>query len=75
MLAGIGLMIDGNWPWGRLWVDFALLAFAGSFLVGIGFLAPTAKRIPAASPPRTPCSSQPTYVASCCASGPGSSMQ
>ena len=50
VLAGIGLMIDGDWPWGRLWVDFALLAFAGSFLVGIAVLAPTAKRIEAVGP-------------------------
>src|SRR5258708_18407964 len=32
-------------------------------------------RIPAARPPRTPCRSQPIYVASFCASGPGSSTQ
>lgn len=50
VLAGVGLMLDGNWPWGRLWVDFALVAFAGSFLVGVGFLAPTAKRIPTVGP-------------------------
>ena len=37
--------------------------------------AGSTKRRPAAAPPRQPCSNQPTYVASCCASGPGSSMQ
>src|SRR5918997_5661846 len=30
---------------------------------------------PATTPPFTPCSSQPRYVASCCASGPGSRVQ
>ena len=50
VLAGIGLMIDGAWPWGRLWIVFAIVAFAGSFLVGIGVLAPTAKRIAAVGP-------------------------
>jgi len=50
VLAGIGLMIEGNWPWGRLWIDFALLAFAGSFLLGAGYLGPTAKRIGAVGP-------------------------
>jgi len=30
---------------------------------------------PATSPPTVPCSSHPTYVTSCVASGPGSSMQ
>ena len=29
----------------------------------------------ATSPPRVPCRSHPTYVASCCASGPGNNMQ
>ena len=50
VLAGIGLMIDGNWDWGRLWVVFALVAFTGSFLVGVGVLAPTAKKIAAVGP-------------------------
>ena len=47
VLAGISLMINGDWPWGRLWVLFALSAFAASFLLGVLVLAPTAKRIPA----------------------------
>lgn len=50
VLAGIGLMIDGDWPWGRLWIVFALVAFTGSFLLGVGVLAPTAKRIAAVGP-------------------------
>jgi uncharacterized membrane protein len=50
VLAGVGLMIDGDWPWGRLWVDFALVAFAGSFLLGAGYLGPTAKRIAVVGP-------------------------
>ena len=47
VLAGIGLMLNGDWPWARLWVDFALVVFAGSFLLGAGYLGPTAKRIEA----------------------------
>ena len=43
-------MIDGDWPWGRLWVLFALVTFAGSFLLGVGVLSPTAKRIEAVGP-------------------------
>jgi uncharacterized membrane protein len=50
VLAGIGLMIDGDWPWDRLWVVFALAAFAGSFLLGVSVLGPTAKRIEAVGP-------------------------
>jgi uncharacterized membrane protein len=50
VLAGIGLMIDGDWPWGRLWVLFALVTFAASFLLGAGVLGPTAKRIEQVGP-------------------------
>lgn len=50
VLAGIGLMLNGDWPWGRLWVVFALLAFTGSFLLGVTTLGPTAKRIPVVGP-------------------------
>ena len=50
VLAGIGLMIDGDWPWGRLWVLFALVTFAASFLLGVLALSPTAKRIEQVGP-------------------------
>ena len=50
VLAGIGLMIDGDWPWGRLWVVFALVTFIGSFLLGVLVLGPTAKRIEVVGP-------------------------
>src|SRR5262245_47724017 len=44
LLAGIWLMIDGNWEWGQLWVVFALVAFAVSFAIGLGILTPLAKK-------------------------------
>jgi uncharacterized membrane protein len=50
ILAGIGLMIDGNWDWGQLWVIFALVTFAASFLTGLLVLSPMAKRIPVVGP-------------------------
>jgi uncharacterized membrane protein len=50
ILAGIGLMIDGNWDWGQLWVIFALVTFAASFLTGLLVLSPIAKRIPVVGP-------------------------
>ncbi len=50
VLAGIGLMIEGSWDWGRLWVVFALVAFTASFFTGLLVIAPTAKRIPAVGP-------------------------
>jgi uncharacterized membrane protein len=50
ILAGIGLMIDGDWDWGQLWVIFALVTFAASFLTGLLVLGPMAKRIPVVGP-------------------------
>ena len=43
-------MIEGSWDWGELWIVFALVAYAGSFLLGVLVLAPTAKRIEAVGP-------------------------
>ncbi len=50
ILAGIGLMIEGSWNWDQLWVIFALVTFAASFLTGLLVLAPMAKRIPVVGP-------------------------
>ena len=50
VLAGVGLMIDGNWDWDQLWVIFALVAFAASFASGLFVLSPMAKRIPVVGP-------------------------
>jgi len=50
ILAGIGLMIEGNWDWGQLWVIFALVTFAASFLTGVLVISPMAKRIPVVGP-------------------------
>lgn len=50
VLAGIGLMIEGSWEWGQLWVLFALVTFAASFFTGLLVIAPLAKRIPVVGP-------------------------
>jgi uncharacterized membrane protein len=50
ILAGIALMINGNWDWDQLWVIFALVIFAASFLTGVLVISPMAKRIPDAGP-------------------------
>ena len=50
VLAGVGLMIDGNWDWDQLWVVFALVTFAASFATGLFVIAPMAKRIPVVGP-------------------------
>lgn len=50
VLAGVGLMIEGNWDWGRLWIVFALVTFAASFVTGLLVIGPMAKRIPTVGP-------------------------
>jgi len=50
VLAGIGLILDGNWAWDQLWVIFALVTFAASFATGLFVISPIAKRIPAVGP-------------------------
>jgi uncharacterized membrane protein len=44
-LAAIGLMVNGGWSWGELWVVYALIVYAMSFAVGAGFLGPESGRI------------------------------
>ena len=50
VLAGIGLMIEGSWDWGQLWVIFALVTFAASFVTGLFVISPLAKKLPAVGP-------------------------
>jgi uncharacterized membrane protein len=50
LLAGIGMMIEGSWDWGQLWVVFGLVVFAGSFLSGLVHIAPMGKKIEAVGP-------------------------
>ena len=50
VLAGVGLMIDGDWDWDQLWVTFALITFAASFVTGLFVIGPMAKRVPVVGP-------------------------
>jgi uncharacterized membrane protein len=50
VLAGIGMMIEGSWSWGQLWVVFALVTFAASFVTGLFVISPMAKRLPEVGP-------------------------
>jgi uncharacterized membrane protein len=45
LLAGIGLMVEGSWQWGQLWVVFALVTFAASFVTGLFHISPMGKRL------------------------------
>jgi uncharacterized membrane protein len=44
-LMGIGMMINTSWGWGHFWVIIGLFGYASTFVVGIGFLSPMAKKI------------------------------
>lgn len=50
VIAGVLMIIDGNWAWDQLWVIFALVTFTASFLTGLLILGPIAKRIPVVGP-------------------------
>ena len=45
LLMGIAMTIDNHWGWGRFWIDAGLVGYAATFVTGIGFLSPQAKRI------------------------------
>lgn len=45
LLAGIALMINTNWGWGRFWIVIGLLGYAATMVTGMAFLSPQAKRI------------------------------
>jgi uncharacterized membrane protein len=42
---GVAMMINTNWGWGTFWVVAGLVGYAITFVVGIGVLAPLAKKI------------------------------
>jgi hypothetical protein len=43
-------MFEGNWEWGQLWIVFALVTFAASFVTGLFVISPMAKRLPGVGP-------------------------
>jgi uncharacterized membrane protein len=50
VLAGVGLMIEGSWDWGQLWVIFSLATFVASFATGLFVITPLAKKLPVVGP-------------------------
>jgi uncharacterized membrane protein len=46
---GIAMMLNDvgklAWDWGSFWVTFGLLGFVSTFVLGVGVLSPTAKKI------------------------------
>lgn len=49
LLAGIAMMVNTDWGWGRFWVVVGLLGYAATMVTGMAFLSPQAKRIAALS--------------------------
>ena len=45
LLAGIAMMMNVDWGWDHFWIVFGLIGFASTFVIGIGILAPTSKRV------------------------------
>jgi uncharacterized membrane protein len=45
LLMGIAMMINTNWGWGKFWVVAGLVGYAATFVTGIRFLGPLAKKI------------------------------
>ena len=45
VIFGFLLVNEGNWSLGDIWLTFALIVFAASFAVGIGFLGPESGRL------------------------------
>lgn len=45
LLMGIAMMINTDWGWGKFWVIAGLIGYAATFVTGIGFLSPLAKKI------------------------------
>ena len=44
---GIAMMVNTNWGWGQFWVIAGLVGYAITFVIGVGVLAPLAKKITA----------------------------
>ena len=45
LLAGIAMMVNLDWGWGHFWITAGLVGFAATFVTGVGFLAPRAKKL------------------------------
>jgi uncharacterized membrane protein len=45
VVMGIAMMIEGHIRWNQFWVNFGLLGFLSTFVVGIGFVAPQSRKI------------------------------
>ena len=51
-LMGIAMMINTNLGWGKFWVILGLVGYAATFITGLTFLGPMAKKIAASTAER-----------------------
>jgi len=45
LLAGIAMMINTNWGWGKFWIVAGFIGYALSMVIGMAILTPQSKRI------------------------------
>ena len=45
LLAGIAMMINTNWGWGKFWIVIGLVGYASTFVTGLAVLSPLAKKV------------------------------
>jgi uncharacterized membrane protein len=47
LAAGIAMMINASYSWNQFWVNFGLLGFLSTFVIGMAFLGPQSKKVTA----------------------------
>jgi uncharacterized membrane protein len=45
LACGIALVEKGGWDWGTFWIDFSLVVWAASFVLGAGVIGPRSGRL------------------------------
>jgi uncharacterized membrane protein len=58
LVLGVLLTIEGPWAFDQLWILLALALFAATFVVGLGMIEPTAKRLTEAIQAHGPASAE-----------------
>jgi uncharacterized membrane protein len=44
-LMGIAMMLNTNWGWDKFWVVVGLVGYLATFVIGLGLIAPTVKKL------------------------------
>ena len=54
LAAGVGMVLNVNYSWSQFWIIFGLIAFASTFIIGMGVLSPRARKLDALLQTRGP---------------------